>query len=109
MRVIGMAECFGRGRPAYAMHEAASERGWSFPGHTPAGFCEVLYVLAGEVENRVAGAPRLLHAGDLCLIRERDRHAISGRRLRYGNVNVPLATWRALAAFLGEATVGRLD
>ncbi len=110
MFVLTCSDVFGRGRATYAMHEAgATDRKWSYPEHSHSGFCELMYVLSGEIEHRIQGTARRLHAGQVTVVRERDRHAISGRDFRYYNVNIPIATWHAVGEYLGPAYARRIE
>ncbi|HYE05891.1 MAG TPA: AraC family transcriptional regulator [Planctomycetota bacterium] len=108
MRVIPASEVFARPDSPYGMHEMGSDGDWRYAEHGHDGFGEVLYVLAGAIDNHVNGGVRRLRSGELTVIRQGDRHALRGSGFRFCNVNVPAATWRALGGYLGAPTMQRL-
>jgi len=92
---------FNDGSFAYSVHCLDLRRPWSFAEHGHRGFCDLLFVESGTVQQRVNGQESTMTAGDLMLVREGDRHALWGSRFRYHNVNVPMAEWSRLVAYLG--------
>lgn len=90
------------GGAAYQLHEHRSRSTWSFPAHSHRGFCEIGYVIDGSVDHDLAGGRVTMAAGDLLLIREHDRHTVRGRDFRFVNLNIPLALWCEVVAFLGN-------
>lgn len=97
-------ETYARGRPYHAA--LVDLRGDSSP-HGHLDYYEMMAVVEGEGEQRLAtGAQRLL-PGDLLLVRPGDRHGLTGDGrcgVRFYNIAFPAAAWRA---FVGLAAVER--
>lgn len=92
-----------RAGAVYAVQRVMLPGAWSFGHHGHQGFCELIFVEAGQVSHRLGeGASVPLPAGSLVFIRERDRHALSAPRLGYWNLVIPTAEWLRLATYLGE-------
>jgi AraC-like DNA-binding protein len=77
---------------------------WSFPLHDHQGFCDIHLVASGSERLTVNGRDELLGAGDLLLLRPRDRHDLAGERFLHYNLNVSVADLDRVAAYVGLET-----
>src|ERR1700744_4581806 len=55
--------------------EVASVRNWSMPLHHHDHFCELIVVMAGQIETRIDGRTLVGNAGDVLLYPRRMPHA----------------------------------
>jgi AraC family cel operon transcriptional repressor len=90
---------YGRGRPYHAA--LVDLRGRSHP-HGHRDYYEVMVVVNGDGEHQLssAGGPAYaqpLGAGDVVLVRPRDRHTIVGA-VQFYNIAFPATTWRTFEA-----------
>jgi AraC family transcriptional regulator, dual regulator of chb operon len=97
-------EAHALGRAYHAAHVRLGARASGSDLHGHADFYELMGILAGRGEQRVDSGVQPLAAGDLVLIRPRDRHAITGlppRGLAFVNVAFPAAGWRGFVDLTG--------
>lgn len=87
-------------RQRYFIGTADSRSGWSYPLHTHRGFGEFFYVVRGRVRHGFTSGELTLHAGDLLLIREGDTHDLDAIDHHHVNLNVPMADFERVAAYL---------
>ena len=95
---------------AYYMDYIEARHPWTFYPHTHDAFCDLTYVMEGELQQTVNDACFRLRAGTLIWIRASDWHTIGGIAFRYANINVREADVRSLAALMhAEQTFNRLQ
>ena len=90
-------EAHALGRTYHAALVRLGPRAGGSDPHGHADFYELMGVLDGHGEQRVETGTQSLAAGDVVLVRPRDRHAIAGRPphgLAFVNVAFPADAWR---------------
>lgn len=96
---------FTLGRPYHAaLVTLAGRRETAMHGHTD--FAELMYVLSGSGAQLLDRGRQELRAGDLILVRDTDRHCLTGHpapALRFINIAFPTAPW---LEFLALADAG---
>jgi AraC family cel operon transcriptional repressor len=87
-------------RRRFVVQRVDASGSWSYPLHRHVGFSELFYIARGSIDHRLNDHPDHLPAGSLVLVRERDRHALTGSGLRYFNLNVLSDDLRRVAGYL---------
>lgn len=100
MLVLDATSVLGSGR-TYTLHLQDSASAWSYPEHGHRGFADLLVVERGRIRQRINGTEIALGPGEAVLIRPNDRHTLWGEGFRFHNLNLPLAEWERLAAYVG--------
>ncbi len=73
----------------YQIQRVARSEPWSYEEHYHRGFCEIVYVLEGALEQVINGRTVMMQSGDMVLLRADDRHALSGCNFSYANIMFP--------------------
>jgi AraC family cel operon transcriptional repressor len=92
------------GRPFHAATITFGPRARVSEAHEHADFYEVMGIVAGSGEQRLATGTQPLAAGDVVLVRPRDQHAIAGAPpdgMTFVNVAFPADAWRSFVDLTG--------
>lgn len=95
------------GRPFHAATVTFGPRARASRPHEHADFYEFMAVVAGTGEQCLATGKQPLAAGDVVLVRPRDRHALVGtppKGMTFVNVAFPADAWRSFIE-IGRAHV----
>jgi AraC family cel operon transcriptional repressor len=76
----------GGDKPGFRIHKIEGGGGWSYPGHSHRGFCELVCATRGVFRHVINGKTRLQKSGEIILIRENDQHSLSGSNFTYVNI-----------------------
>ena len=76
----------GSDRSGFLIHKIMGRDGWSYQEHAHHGFCEFVCVTKGRFRHTINDQMCMQEAGELILIRETDRHALSGNDFTFVNV-----------------------
>lgn len=90
----------GSDESGFRIHQIISGCEWSYPEHSHKGFCEIVCATHGSFRHVINGAPRIQSAGEIILIREKDVHALAGRKFSYVNVMFPPDWLKRLELFI---------
>ncbi|MDZ4200478.1 MAG: AraC family transcriptional regulator [Kiritimatiellia bacterium] len=84
----------------YQIHRIQSRRDWAYPLHRHDGFCELVFGISGEFENRINNQPFRQGRGQVTLVREQDSHRLRGSHFEYVNLMFPRDWIPRLESFL---------
>lgn len=73
-------------RSGYQIQQVSASDKWRYEEHFHRGFCEIVYVLSGSLEQTVNGQKIIQNCGDLILLRADDIHSLTGHSFSYANI-----------------------
>ncbi|MDC7232631.1 MAG: AraC family transcriptional regulator [Spirochaetales bacterium] len=84
----------------YILYRVQSHKLWTFPRHRHEKVFEFYYLFEGELTHHFDSEDLMMKEGDLLSIREEDFHSLSGRKVDFFNLIIPVSHWEAVLGTL---------